>query len=140
VLDFWVGSWKVYEAGKEVGTNRIEKVLDGCAVVENWKDAEGGEGRSLFYVQPTTGRWTQVWVTDRATAPGGLKEKVLVTRLPSGGTRFQGEIVRPGGRVVLDRTTLTPEPDGRVRQVIEISRDGGDTWQATFDAIYVRAQ
>ncbi len=31
------------------------------------------------------------------------------------------------GSRVLDRTTLTPLPAGRVRQVIEQSRDGGDT-------------
>jgi len=28
--------------------------------------------------------------------------------------------------------------DGRVRQVIETSRDGGKTWRVGFDAIYVR--
>jgi hypothetical protein len=37
---------------------------------------------------------------------------------------------------VLDRTTLTPLSDGRVRQVIEISRDHGTTWQTGFDAYY----
>jgi hypothetical protein len=36
----------------------------------------------------------------------------------------------------LDRTTLTPLPDDRVRQLIEISRDRGVTWQTNFDAYY----
>jgi hypothetical protein len=40
---------------------------------------------------------------------------------------------------VLDRTTLTPLADGRVRQVIERSSDGGTTWTTGFDAMYVRA-
>jgi uncharacterized protein (TIGR02246 family) len=40
--------------------------------------------------------------------------------------RFQGR----------DRTTLTREADGKVRQVIEGTRDGGKTWHAGFDAIY----
>jgi hypothetical protein len=138
VLDFWLGDWTVLAGGKEAGTNRVEKILAGCAVRELWRDADGGRGDSLFFVQPVTRRWKQVWVTDQATVPGGLKEKRLVARLQGGGTRFQGEIQVPDGRVILDRTTLTPAPDGRVHQVIEISRDGGSTWAATFDAWYVR--
>ena len=138
VLDFWLGDWIVLADGKEAGTNRVEKILAGCAVSELWHDADGGRGDSLFFVQPVTRRWKQVWVTDQATLPCGLKEKQLVARLPGGGTRFQGEIQVPDGRVILDRTTLTPAPDGRVHQVIEISRDGGSTWATTFDAWYIR--
>lgn len=140
VLDFWLGDWTVLADGREAGTNRVEKILAGCAVSELWRDADGGRGESLFFVQPTTRRWKQVWVTDRATVPGGLKEKLLVARLPGGGTRFQGEIQVPDGRVILDRTTLTPAPDGRVHQVIEISRDGGSTWATAFDAWYIRTR
>ena len=138
VLDFWLGDWTVLADGKEAGTNRVEKILAGCAVSEFWRDTDGRRGESLFFVQPVTRRWKQVWVTDQATVPGGLKEKQLVARFPGGGTRFQGEVQVPDGRVILDRTTLTPAPDGRVHQVIEISRDGGSTWATTFDAWYVR--
>ena len=69
--------------------------------------------------------------------PGGLKEKELIESLPGGAIRFQGTIPLPDGRSYLDRTTLTPERDGRVRQVIEISVDGGATWEVRFDAMYV---
>lgn len=53
--------------------------------------------------------------------------------------RFQGELPREDGSLVLDRTTLSPLPDGRVRQVIETSTDGGRTWEVGFDAYYSRA-
>ena len=138
-LDFWVGDWRVLVGTKQVGTNRIRKVLDGCAVTEEWTDARGGTGRSLFYVSPGTGLWRQVWVTNTALAPGGVKEKRFIARDPDGGVRFQGEIVAEGV-VVLDRTTLRPLPDGRVRQTIERSNDGGATWTTGFDAIYVRTE
>ncbi|HEU5303476.1 MAG TPA: hypothetical protein VFU40_02420 [Gemmatimonadales bacterium] len=121
-----------------VGTNRISRILKGCAVLEEWKDVEGGEGRSLFYYDRATRRWKQVWVTSLATSALGTKEKRLVARLANGGTRFQGEIPTPSGGVLLDRTTLEPRADGSVRQLIETSRDGGTTWQAIFDAIYLR--
>lgn len=138
-LDFWVGTWTVQAAETQqvVGTNRIEKVLRGCAIVEHWTSARERKGLSLFYYDVAAQTWKQVWVTDRATAPGGLKEKRLTGILPDGGVRFQGEIALPDGRTYLDRTTLTPQPDGRVRQVIERSTDGGTTWQVGFDAHYI---
>lgn len=138
-LDFWVGEWDVRVGDETVGHNVIEKVLDGCAVTELWQAAGGGEGRSLFYYVPATDTWKQVWVTARAVAPGGVKEKTLVEHYDDGGVRFQGEIALPDGRTYLDRTTLTPLDGGRVRQHIEISTDGGASWRTTFDAVYVPA-
>ena len=135
-LDFWLGEWTVFVGDQQVGTNRITRILNGCAVVEEWRDSEGGEGRSLFYVEPGTHRWKQVWVTDDAAHVGGTKEKHLVSRLPDGGVRFQGELPLPDGRLILDRTTLTPIRPDEVRQLIETSRDGGTTWRAGFDARY----
>lgn len=139
-LDFWLGDWVVYVGEQQVGTNRIEKILAGCAIMEHWTDVGGNEGKSLFFYNPTTDRWKQVWVTEDATRPGGLKEKGLIDQFEDGGVRFQGEIPLPGGRTYLDRTTLTPMPDGSVEQVIEVSRDGGKRWQVTFDARYVKPE
>lgn len=135
-LDFWLGEWTVLVDGRQVGSNRISKILEGCAVVEEWTDSRGGEGRSLFYYIPAREEWKQVWVTPNATRPGGVKEKTLVERRDDGAVRFLGEIPLPDGGSYLDRTTLTPLEDGRVRQVIETSRDGGESWQTGFDAVY----
>lgn len=137
-LDFWVGEWDVMVGEKKVGTNRIERILDGCAILEHWTAEGGGEGKSLFYYQKATDRWRQVWVTARASALGGVKEKEMITKTDDGGLRFQGEIPVAGGGSYLDRTTLTPRTDGTVRQVIEVSRDGGAKWETVFDASYVR--
>lgn len=139
MLDFWLGDWRVYLGDTLVGTNRITRILRGCAVTEEWRDAGGGQGRSLFYVEPARRRWKQVWVTEAAAdRVGGLKEKHLIARFPGGGVRFQGELRRPDGTILLDRTTLTPLPGGEVRQLIEVSGDGGSTWRTTFDARYRR--
>jgi len=138
LLDFWVGSWNVYVGSQLAGTDHVEKVLDGCAITESWTAANGGTGHSLFYVHPADRRWRQVWVTARALAPGGVKEKTQLDPLPGGAIRFQGEIRDTTGRAWLDRTTLMPNPDGTVHQVIEMSTDGGTTWRATFDAVYRR--
>ncbi len=137
-LDFWVGTWDVFDKkGDKVGTNMIEKILSDCAVIENWEGSSGYKGKSLFYYHQSEAVWKQVWVTEYATSPRGLKEKVLVKRFAGGRTRFQGELEGPKG-TILDRTTLTPLLDGRVKQVIEVSADDGETWNMTFEAYYVR--
>lgn len=135
LLDFWIGTWDVaLPDGTKAGTNRIEKVLSGCAVLEHWQGEAGGDGKSLFYFDAAHGSWKQVWMTDRAT----FKEKQSIERLPGGAVRFQGTLPRAGGGATLDRTTLTPLDDGRVRQQIEQSDDNGATWRTTFLGIYTR--
>ena len=138
-LDFWVGEWDVYSGDELVGKNRIEKTLSGCAILEHWRGAGGGEGKSLFFVTGD-GVWKQVWVTEWATRPGGVKEKVRQAMDDPNQVRFQGRITSPDGGSYLDRTTLTKLPSGEVRQLIEISMDEGETWKSGFDAIYRRKE
>ena len=97
-----------------------------------------GEGKSLFAYDAAAKRWEQVWVTADTSRPGGLKHKILTETLADGAVRFQGTLATKNG-AVLDRTTLTPLKDGRVRQTIEWSRDGGATWATQFDAFYLRS-
>ena len=139
VLDFWVGEWDVFVGDRLVGHNLIEKTLAGCAVIEHWTAAGGGQGRSLFYYAPHFDGWRQVWVTENVAAPGGLKEKREVAAPAEGSVRFQGDIRLPDGSTYLDHTTLTPLANGEVRQHIEVSGDQGTSWRTTFDAIYRRA-
>ena len=135
-LDFWVGTWDVRLDGRDaiVGTNIIEKTLDGCAILEHWTDARGSRGKSLFYFHRADKVWKQVWVTDA----GRVKEKRMLPESTSTVIVFQGELRLDDGARVLDRTTLTDLGDGRVRQRIAQSADGGATWDSGFDAIYTR--
>jgi hypothetical protein len=131
-LDFWLGSWDVRNMdGSIAGTNIIESALDGHVVLEHWRSADGGEGKSLFYYEPSGRTWNQVWVTSAY-----VKEKVLVTATDDS-LRFEGYVL-VDGRKLPDRTTLTLLRGGDVRQLIEHSLDGGATWVASFDAVYQR--
>jgi len=128
-LDFWIGKWEVSQNGRVVGTNTIESTLNGCAILEHWRDVKGGEGTSLFYFNPNEDLWKQVWITSQSLKLGGTKEKIEDRDYTaSGRIRFMG----------MDRTTLTQEADGKVRQLIETPADGGKTWVTTFDAVYQR--
>lgn len=138
-LDFWLGEWVVRDAsGTLAGHNRIEPILGGCALLEHWTGATGAEGKSLFYFQAWLEEWRQVWVTAGPLRPGSVKEKRLVEHMDDGGVRFQGEVAIAADRSILDRTTLTPLADGRVRQLIEWSGDGGETWNPGFEGYYAR--
>ena len=109
LLDFWVGQWDVYSKGEKVGENRIEKILDGCAVLEHWTAAGGGQGKSLFYVGADE-IWQQIWVSEWSANPGGMKEKTLIAGVPDNGVRFQGELRHPEMGTYLDRTTPIATP------------------------------
>lgn len=135
LLDFWIGDWNVQDSsGEKVGENKIEKILNGCAVIENWIDLEGHEGKSFFYYNNPTKEWKQIWVEDS----GGMKEKIFVEKFENGAIRFRGNVQTRNGSMIQDQTTLTPLDRNHVRQVIEISRDEGKSWVVVFDAIYVR--
>jgi hypothetical protein len=138
-LDFWLGRWEAFDSqppGSKLGSNIIEKSAGGCALTETWHDADGGgEALGFFYYQPAGKQWKYILVS----ASGGIKERVLTEVLANGGVRFEGEVRHlksPGSH--LDRFTIYPRANGRVREVVEISRDAGKKWETTFDCEYRR--
>ena len=139
-LDFWLGHWDVTAGEEPSGHNDIEAILDGCAITEHWLDAQGHAGLSLFWYDRHANRWKQVWVAEQALDAGGMKEKAEVREQTSATQiRFQGRYPgRKPGVTIDDRTTLTRESPDRVRQLIELSTDGGRTWNPVFDAEYRR--
>ena len=138
LLDFWFGEWRVEdETGDPLGRNNIYRMLNGCVVQERWQGVSGGVGISLFYVSPDTGKLKQVWVSGQALSPGGTKEKELVDSRLGEYVQFLGSYPLDE-ETILDRTTLTRSEDGNILQLIEISRDGGVSWESAFRGIYKR--
>jgi len=128
-FDFWIGAWQVSAGGKQVGTNRIDALLDGCALLENWVGAGGVRGHSLNFYDPTRGLWHQTWVDSTGTS------LLLDGHFKDGGMVLSSE--KPGQRAA-DRITWTPNADGTVRQLWEHTDDGGAKWSVAFDGIYRR--
>src|SRR5271154_5087561 len=47
-FDFWLGEWDVATPlGTPAGTNRVERLLEGCALQEHWEATDGSKGTSL---------------------------------------------------------------------------------------------
>lgn len=54
-FDFWVGEWNLYSADTLTGTNKIYKIMDGCAVQENFEiKNKGYTGKSWSMYNPRT--------------------------------------------------------------------------------------
>ncbi|HEX9942867.1 MAG TPA: DUF1579 family protein [Thermoanaerobaculia bacterium] len=133
-FDFWIGEWEVRDPkGELAGTNRIEKILNGCALQENWTGARGDKGTSFNIYDAPAKRWHQTWVSDN-----GLL-LVLDGAFQDGKMVLSGERVpRQGGGLAKHRITWTPVDADHVRQHWEMSRDGGKTWGTVFDGTYTR--
>ncbi|MCH8127970.1 hypothetical protein IIC38_18775 [candidate division KSB1 bacterium] len=134
-LDFWVGEWDVYnQKNKKVGTNSIKKIQGGCAIQENWTGSSGSTGTSLNLYEPASGKWEQLWVAASGYIiwyRGEFKDGAM--RLT------EGENILMDGSKEKSRMTLTPTTEGNVIQLIEQSKDDGETWYVWFKGTYVPA-
>jgi hypothetical protein len=133
-LDFWVGAWDVFDtaAGGRVGTSRIERIMNGCAIGERYDAplAPGGAyaGASYSGYDRKDGKWHQLYVDVNGNVTwfsGGLEGSDLV-------------MVAPGRGGTLQRMAYIPHADGSVQQVGTVSADGGRSWSAGYDYTYRR--
>jgi hypothetical protein len=131
-FDFWVGDWVVHNPkGQQVGTNRIEKVENGCGLQESWASTRGGyTGRSINSYRPSTGQWHQTWLGN----DGGLL--LLDGKFADGRMVLEGTGPSASGSVAFNRITWSRMEGGIVRQLWEQSTDGGKTWSTSFDGRY----
>ncbi len=135
-FDFWIGEWDVHLAnGTLAGTNSIQPIEQGCALIENWATAGGGSGYSINYLDGATGEWVQVWSAaggSQINIRGGMTEE---------GMRLAGQIHYVGNDTTFPfRALWTPLADGRVRQFFEQSNDEGKTWSPWFEGFYSRRE
>jgi hypothetical protein len=127
-FDFWIGEWNVFdEAGKKLGDSRIERINQGCGLLENWSGASGSVGKSLNMYDVADHLWHQFWIDNQAG------------RLTLDGKFADGKMILAAtAKAAVQRITWTQKSDGSVRQLWETSKDGGKTWTTSFDGRYVK--
>ena len=132
LFDFWLGEWDVTtKAGGKVGSSVIESVSRGCALLENWTSARGGQGKSLNAFNPVIGQWQQFWI-----GADGMVAEFRSSNYSGGSLIFIRE-----GSTKSDSTyrlTFTPIDSATVRQHSEASGDGGKSWITQYDFYYHR--
>ncbi|HJW94976.1 MAG TPA: aspartyl protease family protein, partial [Thermoanaerobaculia bacterium] len=123
-FDFWVGEWDAYGQGRKAGTSVIQRISNGCGILENWTNAVGGGGgKSINFYDPNAGKWFQYWI-----GADGNPHRFSGT-YRDGAMRFDGES--------LTRLTLFNIDSNTVRQLSERS-DDGKNWSVVYDFKYVR--
>jgi hypothetical protein len=129
-FDFWVGTWSVENAGKPAGTNLIQKVLNGCALLETWQSVRDYRGHSLTLYDARRDLWHQTWIgTDG-------EPLYLEGRFTNGQMQLEGSRPAEKGGTVKHKIIWTALPQGGVRQHWTSSTDGGQTWTVAFDGYY----
>jgi hypothetical protein len=128
-LDFWIGDWDVFETGKpvRVAHARIDSILNGCVLREDYQATDGHEGQSFTIYDNSKGGWHQTWVTSRGELlqiEGAFNNGEMILS----GKNQQGAIVRGTWKPV----------DTDVREIAVISTDQGKTWTPWFDIVFRR--
>jgi hypothetical protein len=132
-FDFWIGDWDVYGArGGLAGHNLVTLEQDGCLLVEHWTSSAGGQtGTSFNYYDIRDKKWHQLYLDNSGNA--GSFPAIA-------GTFENGKMVLLTDDVnnLLSRWTWYLISPGKVKQMQEVSRDHGQTWQTTWNSVYVR--
>jgi hypothetical protein len=129
-FDFWLGNWDVTWGDDGKATNRIERILDGKIIQENFT-APDLRGMSVSVYDPERKLWCQTWVDNNGTY-----------------LDFTGTFEE--GKMILSREAIVPGEKCKQRMVWyniqrdqfdwnwERSDDGGATWRRLWQIKYIR--
>ena len=126
-FDFWIGEWDVTNSKPPAGRtpppakSKISRILNGCAVLEEYETPSGYAGKSLNFYDGK--KWHQTWI-DNGAQPLFIE----------GGMDGASMVLADSGKA--NRITWTPMAGGKVRQHWETSKDGGKTYETAFDGLY----
>ena len=137
-FNFWIGDWDVSATGTDtvVARSTISSTAGGCAIQEDYHQTVGPGGAPTTYHGISFsafdarrgGVWRQFYMDSGGAVTvfeGGVRDGAMVLEAPG----------RAGS---IQRMTVSPEPDGSVRQRGESSTDGGATWTPGYDFRYRR--
>jgi hypothetical protein len=136
-LDFWIGEWELTYQGDDgkpaKSRNRITKVLDGCAILEEFSGAPGTklDGRSYSTLDRISKQWKQTWVDNTGTyldfTGGALDGEMFFVR----------EVERAGKRI-RQRMIFQDVKADSLTWRWQRSDDGGATWATQWEIAYRR--
>jgi len=121
-FDFWLGEWECSWGEDGKGTNRVERILDGKVIQENF-NGDGLHGISHSVWDAERSLWCQTWVDNSGTYldfPGGFRDAIV-----------RGEACKQ--RMVWYNIT-----EGEFDWNWERSDDGGETWDVKWQIKYKR--
>ena len=129
-FDFWLGEWEAAWGDNERGTNRVERILEGKILQENFT-APDFMGMSFSAYDPERKLWCQTWVDSNGTYldfTGGFVEGRMIL--------IRDAIVR--GEACKQRMIWYDIESDRFAWNWERSNVGGQTWRVLWQIRYTR--
>jgi hypothetical protein len=132
-FDFFVGQWNVYDAkGRFLGSDVVEKRLNGCVIYERYTNPDGSVGIGLSGYQAKNGTWHQDFMGDDGLvvlldgSRGHLAAMVMSgVDYPADGTRRHDTGIWVVHGAVVEETWT-------------VSIDNGKTWKTQFHGFFHR--
>lgn len=131
-FDFWVGEWDVQVNGQSVGTNVIQRLEEGCLIMENWTSNAGGSGKSMNFYNPIIKKWRQTYMSNNQVIwemSGEYKDNVM---------QYDGEMLAVGSQPITVRVRIWSLGPDKLRHIQDNLGSDGKTWTNVWDSIYVR--
>lgn len=134
-FDFWLGEWDVLWGEGQQGTNRVDKILDGNVVREQFDGnlAMPFRGMSLSVYDARAELWRQTWVDTEGNYwafTGGFED---------GRMTLSTEVETEGKPAQLRMVFFNIEAD-ELDWNWERSEDGGRSWELRWHIHYRRKQ
>ena len=127
-FDFWLGEWEAAWGENERGSNRVERILEGRIVQENFM-APDFTGMSVSAYDPERKLWCQTWVDSHGTyldfTGGFVEDKMILMR---------DAIVH--GQACKQRMIWYDIHSDHFTWNWERSDDGGQTWRVLWQIRY----
>ena len=132
-FDFWLGLWECTWGKNEIGSNRVERILDGKIIQENFN---GGASMNLQGIShsvwdPERQLWCQTWVDNNGSYldfTGGFRDGQMVLS--------RDAIVR--GEACKQRMVWYNITESEFDWNWERSDDGGKIWKVNWQIKYRR--
>jgi hypothetical protein len=139
-FDFWIGEWEAFGVnGQKAGDSKISLILDSCIILEEWTSASVTQGiryagKSFNTYNALTRQWQQTWVDN----VGGSNE--YLEGKPGNGSIVFRSTPFPYSKdtMAIRRLSFFKLSADKVRQLGEISKDKGQSWQTEYDLEYRR--
>lgn len=132
-LDVLLGDWSLTDASGATGRSRIVAEVPGAMLYELREIGPDGPLPLWFAFSERSHGWVQLF-----PGPAGIREFALLSEPGRWPLVFGGDVtLRDGSPARFRLTMVQPDPDHGERR-LEVSRDGGGSWQPVFVYHYRR--
>ena len=133
-FDFWIGNWELTWNDTSKGSNTITKIMDGCALHENFFDPVlNYKGESWSVYSPSRKMWQQTWVDNSGAYIA------LTGKFENGEMILSTEPRKlQDGKELISRMVFSNITSKAFDWRWEASTDNGTTWKANWVIHYRR--